>query len=146
MRSSFLPAHVSQYMNFSARFERKNVLPIMCLLSGERIYICGIARSRISSFSSFFFYVDPHAGRLERRPVQRYAEDVSLGRALFRSVDDLWQLRSLQSSSRHSRRRFLVRGKSRISEASFFMRLVYIAKKKRYTRVRNTFITFIEGF
>lgn len=50
----------------------------------------------------FFFYVDSHAGRLERCPFQRYAEDISLGRALFRSIDDLRQLRSLQSSSRHS--------------------------------------------
>lgn len=41
------------------------------------------------------FYVDPHAGRLERRPVQRYAEDIPLGCTLFRSVDDFRQLRPL---------------------------------------------------
>lgn len=69
------------------------------------MYVAGVS-------SHLSFYVDPYAGGLERRPVQRYAKDISLGCALFRSVDDIWQLRSLQSSRRYSCRRFLVGGRN----------------------------------
>lgn len=47
---------------------------------------------------------------MERRVVQWHAENVSLGGPLLRRVDDIRQLRPLQSARRHSRRRILFRG------------------------------------
>ncbi|KAF3426149.1 hypothetical protein E2986_13574 [Frieseomelitta varia] len=51
---------------------------------------------------------NPDPGRLERRIVQRHAENVSLGSPLFRRADDLRELCPLQSAGRHSRRRILL--------------------------------------
>lgn len=58
----------------------------------------------------FPLYVDLDAGRLERRAVQRYAENVPLGSPLLRRADDFRKLCPLQSAGRHSCRGILIGG------------------------------------
>ena len=54
--------------------------------------------------------IDLDTRGLECRPLQWHGEDEPLGGSLFRCAHDVWQLRPLQSTRRHSRRRFLRRG------------------------------------
>lgn len=52
---------------------------------------------------------DPDARGLECCAVQWDGEDESLGRSVFRHVNDFRQLRSVQSAGGHSRRRLQLR-------------------------------------
>ena len=54
--------------------------------------------------------IDLDTRGLECRPLQWHGEDEPLGGPLLRGPHDVWQLRPLQSTRRHSRRRFLRRG------------------------------------
>lgn len=59
----------------------------------------------------FTFRIDLDTGRLERRFVQRDAEDLPLGSSLLRRSHDLRKLCPLQPAGRHSRRGLLLGGR-----------------------------------
>jgi len=89
--------------------------PCVCRPSySPRIPACGAVWYQPMNGDEWFdWFADIDPRRLARSSVHRNGQDLTLGGALFHHLDDVRQLRTVQSSRCHSRRRILVRSRGR---------------------------------